>query len=164
MKNYEVMYFVENFGEFKNVGGSIEFTKPLVKNFKLAQEQVEALEVIHTESVKYKEFLKEKEVLLNKHCKKDEANMPVYEEIKAGNKTYKQFVLANQEEYNEAFSKLMVDYNDEITAHIEKEKKFEEAIMKESEITFRKIQEDTLPKLSVEQLLMIEEFIEYKED
>ena len=69
MKNYEVIEFVERFDEIKQLKGTLEFTKAIVRNYRLAQEQVEALELIHQESDEYKEFTKRKEQLLIKHSK-----------------------------------------------------------------------------------------------
>ena len=163
MKNYEVINFVESFNELKVLGGTLGFVKPIVKNFKLAQEHIEAMETMRSESKEYKTFLWEKETLIKKYSDKDETGNFITVDVPVGNKMFKEYSITNKEEYEKEFSKLRDKYMDIVLAHVEKESNYNDSLQKDCNIQFVKINEEDLPKLTVGQLITIDEFIEYKD-
>lgn len=162
MKNYEVINFVEKFNELKALGGVLGFVKPMVKNFKLAQEHLEAMESMHSESDEYKTFLLEKESLIKQYSAKDDNGNFITVDVPVGNKMFKEYSITNKEEYEAKFNELRDKYMDVVLAHVEKESNYNDELQRDCNIPFVKINEEDLPKLTVGQLMMIDEFIEYK--
>ena len=163
MKNYEVIEFVERFDEIKQLKGTLEFTKAIVRNYRLAQEQVEALELIHQESDEYKEFIKRKEQLLVEHSKKNEDGSPIIKDLPVGNKRFKQYELENPAEYQNSFIELSTEFDAALKEQNEREMNYMKALEEVSEIEFKMFKDRDLPQLTVEQMLLIENFIEYND-
>ena len=77
MKNYQMLIIKEAYKELKELSGNKGYYIPLVKNIKLIEIELEALEAIKEKTKGFDEFLKEKEVLLREYAKKDEHGQPL---------------------------------------------------------------------------------------
>lgn len=163
MKNYELIEFVESKEELKKLVGNIGFTKAIVKNLRLAETELEILESLHALSEDYRKILIDKENLLSKYSKKDEDGTPVFTIKKVGGKEYKSYELVDEEAYKVDFNKLMEDNKEVINLHLEKELNYEKAMNEDFSETFMTINEEDLPNnISVELLMIIDKFVNYK--
>jgi len=165
MKKYEMIEFKNAYQELKALSGTKDFYIPLVKNIKLAEIELEGLELLKEKTKGFKEFMEKKEKLLEKYASKDEHGAPVktIQEVD-GMKYYKYDIPDENRELIEADGKELIEkYKEDIEATEEKEKKYVEAMNAECTVNFHKIKEDALPKEMTPELFeIIESFVEYE--
>jgi len=114
MKNYELFEIKKNWKELKEVSGSKDYYLPLVKNIKLIDIELEALELMKPRSEKFDEFMKEKDTILKKYSVKDDKGeaIKIIEETE-GTQYYKYDIDKNKEEdFNIAAKELAEKYKE----------------------------------------------------
>ncbi len=165
MKNYQMLIIKEAYKELKELSGNKGYYIPLVKNIKLIEIELEALEAMKTRTEKFDEFLKEKEVLLKEYAKKDEHGQPlkVTEEIN-GAQFLKYDIDEKDKELVDTKGKELIEkYKEAIEDMLAKEDNYIATMNEDCTTTFYSIKEVDLPKeMSPELFEVIEEFVEYE--
>lgn len=163
MKNYQLQQIKEAYYSLKELSGNKGFYVPLVKNIKLIDIELEALNEIKAPTKDFYEYLKEKEALLIKHSTKDDKGNPIKTQTTIDGSPYIQYDIPEevQEALNAANSALIEKYNTVLEDMRSRELRYVEAMNSESDIVLHKIKIDDLPDMTPELFELIEEMVKY---
>jgi hypothetical protein len=165
MKNYQLLEIKKNWNELKTLSGNKGYYLPLVKNIKSIDIELEAFDLLKTKSKEFDEFLKEKDILLQKYAKLDDKGNPVKSiETIEGNQYYKyETDPVREKEFNVEGLELMGKYESVLKEMQTKESLYISTMNEEATLTIHKIKECNLPsEMTPEQLEMIYDFIEFE--
>lgn len=165
MKNWQLFEIKKNWDELKSISGNKDYYLPLVKNIKLIEVELEALELMKPKSEEFDKFMKEKDSLLKKYSVKDSNGeaVKIIEDVE-GVQYYKYDIDPNNlEEFNSSAKELSEKYREPIEEVKSKELAYMSALNAESTVTFNKIKECNLPSVMSPKLTeLIYDFIEFE--
>lgn len=162
MKNYQLITIKQNYKKLKELSGNKGYYLPLVKNIKLIDIELEALELIKEPTKEFNEFLKEKEILLKSFAQKDDNGEPIKTIEERGGVSYYKFAVieGKQEELETKGNELVAKYQQVLEEMREKENKYIDAMNADCTVNFLTISQDDLPKEMTPELFeVIEDFV-----
>lgn len=131
----------QHFESLKKIKGT-KLNMALIKNMRMLETEMTDIKTTFTVDPVMEEFHKERLELCKKLCRKDEAGEPVI--IKNGiNEKYD--IDEESAEWIALFGELMSKYKGIIDADKEREATFQEFLKEESEVEFKKVNQNDLP-------------------
>lgn len=139
---------------------SRKFAYGILKNRNIIRPEIEALKEVSAPPATFQEFESRRQSLLLQFCDKNEDNTPMIDQARG------QYVMEeNKEAFEAAISSLTEEYKEAIDEFNNREAEFKDILEEEIEFEPFKIKFSSFPEtISVRELELLEEFIEYDED
>lgn len=136
MKKSELIILYNNFDLLKEYKG-VKFAYGISKNKEKIKSETKSLQEASRQSEKYSEFENKRLKLCRKYSKKDNNYNPIIENDN--------FVLINQDDFDEEFKILKEEYKDTIKERETQIEEYEKLLGEEIKIDFYKIEMEDIP-------------------